>query len=95
LIVAVGECGGRRAIATAFLSVTLPAFEFLKKFLAVLDAVQGQGRFWRNTDGITGFLGLPSGEKVLMKAIRSARFCEVKVIHEGMLLLLSPRTKEL
>src|SRR5258708_17856850 len=34
------------------------------------------------------------GEKVLMKATRSARFWSVRVIHDGMLELLRPRTRE-
>ena len=48
LIVAVGERGGRGTVAAAFLPVALPAFQFLEKFLAVLDAFDRELRFGRN-----------------------------------------------
>src|ERR1700680_4557905 len=65
LIVAVGQCRGCRTIAPPFLSVTLPAFEFLKKFLAMLDAFHSQCRFGRNVDWITRLFRLPARRKRL------------------------------
>src|ERR1700730_5950491 len=45
--------------------------------------------------GSPGLSFFQRGESVLMKAIRSARFWSVSVIHDGMLLLLKPRSMAL
>lgn len=41
LVVAVRECRGRRTISAAFLAMALPTFQFLEKFLPMLDALHG------------------------------------------------------
>src|SRR5271154_4565673 len=45
--------------------------------------------------GVPALSVFQRGEKLLMNAIRSARFWSVRVIHDGMLVLTKPRRMEL
>src|SRR5208337_1170141 len=67
LIVAVRERGSRRAIPAAFRTMTFPALQFLKKFLAVLDARHGERRFGGHYVRRAGLLVLPARRKGLNK----------------------------
>src|SRR5712664_181604 len=60
IIVAIGERRGRRAIAAALLAVAFPAFQLLKQFLAVLNALDGELGLGRNVNGITGLFVFPA-----------------------------------
>ena len=63
LVIAVGESICCRPIAAPFRTVAFPTFEFLVQSLAVLDAVEGEGRFGRHRDGLARFVGNPPGRE--------------------------------
>src|ERR1700676_1021234 len=65
LVVAIGERGRRGTISVAFLAVALPAFQFLEKFLPMLDALDRELWLRRHGDRSPRLVTLPARRKSL------------------------------